>query len=183
MLVEVSKEQFCLILDYCKDFEHFYVTACELAHNLVPNKRFSELANLEDAIRLVGLKYNTDAYIRILEYISFYTTFLTCGNFPTEYELQLKIVKNFNKIFPNMEIISKEYKVSKYRIDILAKEKGTNKHVIFELKKGNSNPNPQLRRYSKFFKDPILIAITEKPLKDSQKENGIIYYTFSDLRI
>ena len=178
----VSKGQFCLILDYCKDYEHFHATACQLAHELISQRRFSELTCLERAIELIGVKYNTNAYINILEHISLYLAFLLHGSRKKEHDYQSEIIGKFNALFPNLDFVSSEYKISNScRIDVLAKEKQNGKDVIIELKTGRNNPTPQLIRYSKYFKAPLLIGITEERLKDSEKEEGIIYYTYSDL--
>lgn len=179
----VSEEQFCLILDYCKDYERFHSVACQLAHDLIFQRRFSELTDLEKAIEIVGSKYKTGAHIYILEHISMYLAFLFHNCAKNERDYQSDIVHKFDTIFPELELVSSERKIpgSSYRADILAKEKNSGRDVIIELKVKRNNPTPQLRKYSKYFKNPLLIGITEECLKDSEREKGIMYYTYADL--
>jgi toxin-antitoxin system, toxin component, bro family len=84
----------------------------------------------------------------------------------TEKQIQDYIIQNFNTIFPNYIFVGKEVCVNKIgKIDILAKDKETNRDVIIEIKKGEQNPNKQLLAYAKGYDNPILIGITNMDKK------------------
>lgn len=98
----------------------------------------------------------------------------------SERDMQKYIIKNFENIFPEYEYLGQEVEVDKIgRIDILAKVKNSDTKVIIELKLGNKNPNTQLLAYAHKYKNPILIAITEKPTK---KIKDIKYLLWSDIK-
>jgi hypothetical protein len=98
----------------------------------------------------------------------------------TERNLRDDLIKNFNDIFPYYEYIQKEYVInSRFKIDIFAKEKQTDKSVIIEIKKKDINPNDQLIKYSNYFEYPILISISEEPIK--QKLNNVKYFVVNYL--
>lgn len=91
------------------------------------------------------------------------------------------LIENFESIdqFKFYKSPIAEYLTQYGRIDILAKE-GASKCII-ELKLGNVNPAEQLIRYSKNFKKAILVAITETPVENKNKD--IKYLTFDELTI
>lgn len=79
-----------------------------------------------------------------------------------EFELQNKIIENWDCCFPNFKFIAKEFILSgdvrhvnrKGRIDILALNKTTNRFVIFELKKDfDVNIRSQAFDYVDYFMD------------------------------
>lgn len=98
----------------------------------------------------------------------------------TEKEIKDNLIQNFNKIFPNWEFIKDEYCIENVGfIDILAKDKETNRYVIIEIKKDETNPNKQLLKYSKDFINPILVGITDMDKK--KYKNNIIYFKTKDI--
>lgn len=148
-------EEYALILDYCKDYENFHLYSCKLANKIIADGNFEELEKLEKAIMMVSLKYDTNACSYILDYISLYNAFVLGGKKmgnESENDLQNKIVKNFDKIFPNYLLIKSEYVIdSKNRIDILAKDIKTQRYVIFELKKAiktQASSSKDMRNFS-----------------------------------
>lgn len=98
----------------------------------------------------------------------------------TEKEIKDNLIQNFNKIFPNWKFIKDEYCIENVGfIDILAKDKETNRYVIIEIKKDETNPNKQLLKYSKDFINPILVGITDMDKK--KYKNNIIYFKTKDI--
>lgn len=98
----------------------------------------------------------------------------------SEKEYVDKLVDNFDEIFPKYRFITTEKIIKNIgRIDIFAEEIETNRAVIIECKKGKQNPTKQLLAYGSGFKNPILIGITEHPIKG--KLNRIIYKTYNEL--
>ena len=98
----------------------------------------------------------------------------------TEKEIKDNLIQNFNKIVPNWEFIKDEYCIENVGfIDILAKDKETNRYVIIEIKKDETNPNKQLLKYSKDFINPILVGITDMDKK--KYKNNIIYFKTKDI--
>ena len=94
----------------------------------------------------------------------------------SEYDLREYIVKNFSKIFPKYKYMNKEVVVENIgRIDILARDKETNRDVIIEIKRDKENPNKQLLAYAKGYDNSILIGITNIDKKFYL--DNIIYYT------
>jgi hypothetical protein len=115
----------------------------------------------------------------LLESIQSYYCYL---NEKSEYNLRKKVIEKFNTLFPNYKLIKQEYTIkNKLRIDILAYDNISKRQVIFELKKGNFNPNKQLSKYAQYFNNPILICISEECVKD--KKDNIKYLLFSELNI
>ena len=98
----------------------------------------------------------------------------------TQREIKDNLIQNFNKIFPNWEFIKDEYCIKNVGfIDILAKDKETNRYVIIEIKKDETNPNKQLLKYSKDFINPILVGITDMDKK--KYKNNIMYFKTKDI--
>ena len=86
--------------------------------------------------------------------------------------------------FPQYNIKAAEMKISQSdndRIDIYAKCKTTHRDVIIEIKMGAKSAHKQLRSYAWEFDEPILINLSEKPVK-TQRE-GIVYLTFDDISL
>jgi len=93
---------------------------------------------------------------------------------------KIKIIDNFDLIFPYYQYIGTEVKTKAGGfIDILAIDKSSKKHVIMELKLGAKNCARQLYGYAVDFEDPVLISITELDVKN--KQNDIIYLTTNEL--
>ncbi len=93
-----------------------------------------------------------------------------------ESDLEDKLIKNWDSIdvLDCYNFVDNQYKLPDLDlIDVLAKEKTTGRDVIIELKKGNKNGYKQLRAYSYFFKNPILVNISEYPV--ISKKEGIVY--------
>lgn len=91
-----------------------------------------------------------------------------------EIEFHKEIVLNFDKIFPNYDFVQSEYPLPDGdRIDILAKEKITERDVIMEIKTEGKSAHKQLRSYAYHFNKPILVNITRK--KVINKREDIIY--------
>lgn len=102
----------------------------------------------------------------------------------TEKDYQNELVLNFGKYFPQYNIKAAEMKISQSdndRIDIYAKCKTTHRDVIIEIKMGAKSAHKQLRSYAWEFDEPILINLSEKPVK-TQRE-GIVYLTFDDIAL
>ena len=93
---------------------------------------------------------------------------------------KLKVIDNFDLIFPYYQYIGTEVKTKAGGfIDILAMDKSSKKDVIIELKIGNKNCARQLYGYAVDFLDPILISITEFDVINKQED--IIYITAKEL--
>lgn len=104
----------------------------------------------------------------------------TEGKKEKELELQHKLVMNFSKSFPNFEYIKSEAKTKAGGfIDILAREKTTNRPVLMELKLGNKNCARQLYGYAVDFENPLLISITQERV--NKQHSDIVYLIFDDL--
>lgn len=84
-------------------------------------------------------------------------------------------------IFPKFAAFQREAVFEGFRTDLLAKKAVSGRHVLFELKSGTEDPTPQLMRYSKHFKDPILIGITGKALPPHKRREGVYYLTYDML--
>lgn len=99
-----------------------------------------------------------------------------------EKDYQNKIINEWSKInqFKNYNFIASEYKIGTGRIDILANCNITNRPIIIELKINKKRPDRQLLCYSTYFKNPILIGISDIKFKNT---NNIIYYTYDELNI
>ena len=101
-----------------------------------------------------------------------------------EKDYQNELTLNFCKYFPQYSIKAAEMKISQSdndRIDIYAKCKTTHRDVIIEIKMGAKSAHKQLRSYAWEFDEPILINLSEKPVK-TQRE-GIVYLTFDDIAL
>lgn len=102
----------------------------------------------------------------------------------SEHYYQNKIIEKFEDVFPKYDYIGKEIKVEKIgRIDILARDKKSGRHVIIECKKGRISAVKQLIAYSQKYKASILISITEDEIPKKNRHPQIKYYTYSELGI
>nr|DAW82340.1 MAG TPA: hydrolase [Bacteriophage sp.] len=89
-----------------------------------------------------------------------------------------EIINNFDKFFPKYKFIKQEVNVKNVgKIDILAKDKESNRVVIIEIKTNKQNPNKQLLAYATGYDNPILVGITNMDKK--YYLDNIIYYPVS----
>ena len=127
-----------------------------------------------EVISIIKSSHKTEEKRSILCYLMDYAlSLLIIEKSYTEANYQDDVINEFNNIFPDYKFIAKEYAIKNGRIDILANCKNSNRPVIIELKLFDKNPAKQLFRYSKDFKNPILVALTENKVKN--KVQGIIY--------
>lgn len=125
-------------------------------------------------ISIVKSSHTTEEKRHILCYLMDYVlSLLIIGERYTESNYQDDVIREFNNIFPEYEFVAKEYTIKNGRVDILAKCKHSDRPVIIELKLFDKNPTRQLFRYSRDFKNPILVALTENKVK--HKVRGIVY--------
>jgi len=96
-----------------------------------------------------------------------------------ESEYQKELERNFNKYFPDY-ILLKNRKISSWICDILAKDMD-GRDIIIELKIKSFNAKRQLLAYGSDFNNPILINISELPVKQSVQHNSIKYLTYKDI--
>ena len=97
-----------------------------------------------------------------------------------EKNLQKIIVDNFNTIFPHYELIGYEVVLKNVgRIDILGREKATDRDVVIEIKVDGHNPNQQLYAYGTHYRNPILIGIVDDSF--SNRIKSITYVNHSEI--
>ena len=98
----------------------------------------------------------------------------------SEKDIQDYLISNWKQsILCDFDFIEKEYEIKGIgRIDILAKEKISNRRVVIEIKKNMKDGFRQLYTYARSFDDPILINISTKKIKT--KRTGIEYLVFDD---
>ena len=163
-----------------KNFEDFFIYINNIK---IKNIYLKEI--IEELKRpIYCLTFNHIAIVLLrdsLEFENFITNkYLIENKKLTEKYLKKYILNNFKKIFPNYTFIKSEYIVKNIgKIDILGKENNTNRDVIIELKIDEKNPNKQLIAYSKNFKNPILIGITN--MKEKYYLDFIKYYTLKEI--
>ncbi|KEZ89284.1 hypothetical protein [Lacrimispora celerecrescens] len=87
----------------------------------------------------------------------------------------------FPDIFPELTLVKREAVFEGFRLDLLAKEPGSGRDVLFEVKLGTADPTPQLLEYAAFFSQPILIGITEKRLLKRREHADVFYFSYSEL--
>ena len=167
-------------LNECKDFKEFFVKVSEYKVLL----DFDELKVLRDVVKTFALEYGVDAIVYLADSITTEMT-IPCKSKDVrksiEADMQKQIINNFRQIFPDFEFVASEKEIRRIgRIDIFAISNG--KAVIIELKAGNKNPNSQLLAYGSKFESPILIGITQYPIEESRKLDGILYFVFDDLK-
>lgn len=163
------------------DFKDFFVQVSKLKVEL--DKKELKILLKELGQDIYYSKFGCEAIIYLKDTVTSEMT-LGCKNVVqnsfSEKEMKKYIIKNFEVIFPKYKYLGQEIKVENIgRIDILAIDKESDRHVIIELKLKNKNPNPQLLAYSKKYKNPVLIAITEEKTKEI---SGVEYFIFSDLK-
>ena len=167
----------CISLSNTSEELKFLKRTLELIEKRTLDKMFPEhTEEVRDSFFEVCRAFSTlfnliDDEIAIIKYFKEYDNELCMQN---------EIADNFNSLFPNYILLEREKRVSNGRIDIFAKDKETGRDVIIELKKScGTNPTKQLKEYSKDFANPILIAITERKVKNRDME-AITYYTYNN---
>ena len=167
----------CIFLSNTSEELKFLKRTLELIEKRTLDKMFPEhTEEVRDSFFEVCRAFSTlfnliDDEIAIIKYFKEYDNELCMQN---------EIADNFNSLFPNYILLEREKRVSNGRIDIFAKDKETGRDVIIELKKScGTNPTKQLKEYSKDFANPILIAITERKVKNRDME-AITYYTYNN---
>lgn len=176
----VSTKDLHEFLSIIDNFEDFFIKVSKLKVNFNRTNLKILLNELDNEIYL--RKFNVASIIYLKDSIVGEMT-LGCKNIInndfSEKEMKQHVIKNFSRIFPNYQYLGQEIEVKNIgRIDILAKDNLSNKHVIIELKLKNKNPNAQLLAYSKKYDNPVLIGITEEKTKEI---NGIKYLLFKNL--
>lgn len=167
-------------LDGCRSFTEFFITVCKI----------KVAADFEDLRRLLSLmdeyipKYGGDAVVYLKDCIQTEIV-LPCKSKEAitqlEKAMQSEIVNNFNTLFPKYTFVCTEKKVGGIgRIDIFAL--CGKRPVIIELKVRSKNPAGQLLAYATKFENPILIGITQKPIREENKIDGIKYMLFDELK-
>lgn len=176
----VSTKDLHEFLSIIDNFEDFFIKVSKLKVNFNRTNLKILLNELDNEIYL--RKFNVASIIYLKDSIVGEMT-LGCKNIInndfSEKEMKQHVIKNFSRIFPNYQYLGQEIEVKNIgRIDILAKDNLSNKHVIIELKLKNKNPNAQLLAYSRKYDNPVLIGITEEKTKEI---NGIKYLLFKNL--
>lgn len=175
----LNEKQVISKLKACKGFEEFFVgvSALKTHMDMRELKQFRKLLEKEE------FGYSSSAIVYLCDCVD--SEICVSAKQPIkleEFRLKKEIIKNFDKLFPKIKIIQEEFVVQGIgRIDILGEEKDTKRPVIFELKIGARSPNQQLFAYAQRFDDPILVGITEEPIRFKAPE--IQYYTYKSLGI
>lgn len=169
-------------------FNYTHEKMISITCNMSANK-LEELRGLSQALKSLDLyiDVNVNSIINLSDMIDMQiglTALSLPNNEISEKEYHKYILDNFNQIFPNYILQESEFKIEGVgRIDILAKDKSTNREFIIELKTKKQNPSKQLLAYSKDFENPILIGITEKEINIKSRIDGILYFTYKELGI
>ncbi len=185
-------EKYLSELIQLKTFEEIFNYTHEKMISITCNmsaSKLEELRGLSQSLKSLDLyiDVNINSIINLADMIDMQiglTTLSLPNNEICEKEYHKYILNNFNQIFPNYILQESEFKIEGIgRIDILAKDKNTNREVIIELKTKKQNPSKQLLAYSKDFENPILIGITEKEINIKSRIDGILYFTYKELGI
>ena len=145
---------------------------------------FDELKVLRDVVKTFAFEYGEDVIVYLADSITTEMV-IPCKSKDVrksiEADMKKQIINNFKQIFPDFEFVASEKEIRRIgRIDIFAMSNG--KAVIIELKAGSKSPNSQLVAYGSKFEKPILIGITQYPIEESRKLDGILYFVFDDLK-
>ena len=172
-------------MDVFDSFEKLFIATCQVMHGPERDPETGRMWKdfLPKVLDIFYEKFNSRAIDYLKDYVYFQKDWWY-GKKPrekSEADYKERIVENFDKIFTNYDLVQSEKDISIGRVDILAKDRASNRDVIIELKVGNKNPTLQLLAYGCKFIDPILIGITEKPLNKESKVDGILYYTYEEL--
>lgn len=167
-------------LNSCNNFEDFFIKVCKLKVEM----EHDELKELLKIMDNYYTNYNPMAIAYLKDCIQTELV-LPCKFKGTinylEKKMQTEIVNNFNSLFPDYIFVCTEKKVDGIgRIDIYAL--CGERPVIIELKACHKNPNGQLLAYATKFEEPILIGITQEPIKQENKVPGIKYLIFDELK-
>ena len=160
-----------------EEFEKLFIMVSEskLTMNSSELKRLRSFIKKEYIRKFEGVVYLLD----MLDLEIIYTFKTENAREYIESKMMSKIIKKWTCIFPEYKFIESEKKVLSGRIDIYGEEKTTNRPVIIELKIDNKNPTNQLIGYSKYFVNPILIGVTQKPV--IKKDKDIEYLLFDEI--
>jgi hypothetical protein len=185
-------EKYLSELQQLKTFEEIF----NYAHEKMISITCDESANRLEALRglsqslknlILYIDVDINSIINLADMIDMQiglTALSLHNNEISEKEYHKYILDNFNQIFPDYILQESEFKIEGVgRIDILAKDKNTDREVIIELKTKKQNPTKQLLAYSKDFENPILIGITEKEINMKSRIEGILYFTYQELGI
>lgn len=157
-------------------------------------KKKNNIEDYDSFINLIDILKDLTVLLECRKGVSFYLTELQASLMRgvvaglkkspgiTEKRYEEILIDNWDKTTLGKEyvIVNSQYLLEDGDfIDILAKDKKSNNHVIIELKKGCKNGYKQLRAYSVFFDNPILINISESDVKIKKK--GIAYFTFDSI--
>lgn len=169
-------------LDSAKDFTEFFINVSE--YRIRSNK--SDLKMMREVLRSFVLKYGSDAITHLMDIVDIEMTLPCNQEVPRKFkekQLQNNLLDNFCYAFPSYDLVGAEIPVNGIgRIDILAKDRETERPVIIELKIGGFNPNKQLLAYASEYENPVLIGVTETKIKPEMRNKDILYFTFLELK-
>lgn len=167
-------------LNTCKDFAEFFIEVCKMKVSMDTN----DLKVLMDVVNGYIGKFNSTAIVYLQDCI-LTERILPCKakeiNKQIEKDMQREVANNFKELFPDYTFQRTEKPVDGIgRIDIFATYK--ERPVILELKVGRKNPNSQLIAYASRFENPILIAINQEPISETNRIPGIKYLIFEEMK-
>lgn len=175
--------EYKILIDFLNNFDDFQDFFVKIESLRMSAKSIEDLELLKKVADVFKLKFNPDAITYLkdsidLEIVCFHRrearTFI-------EKAMQMQIIENFNLFFPKYTFIECEKVLEGIgRIDIYALYEG--RSVIIELKAGAKNPNSQLISYGSKFENPILIGVTEEKIPVNKRIDGILYFTFEELK-
>lgn len=178
----LSDKGFCAKLLDSTGFDTFFIVSQKQIDAL--RKDYERICQAKKEIALCGQQYDARALeymMRQFELLYHYRHRDVVPEEKTEKGMQKYIIKHFGEIFPLYSFVKAEYPIAGVgRVDILARDEH-GRDVVIELKKGRANPTRQLLDYATAFDRPILIGITEAPLSNKSKREGINYLIFTDL--
>lgn len=186
------QEKYLSELLQLNNFEEIFNYTHEKLISIACDENLNKLENLRGlkcALKNLDLyvDINVNSIVNLTDMVDMQkslTALLLPNNDISEKEYHKYILEHFNEIFPDYIFQKSEFIVEGVgRIDILAKDKNTNREVIIELKTKKQNPSKQLLAYSKDFTNPILVGITEKEINIKSRIEGILYFTYEELGI
>lgn len=105
------------------------------------------------------------------------------GRQQSESDMRRSILNHFGSLFPDLEFVKIEKKVSRGRVDIFARQIADKRPVLFELKATSKNPGGQLLEYALDFDNPRLIAISGRAVDITVVLPNIEYYRYENGRL
>lgn len=168
-------------LAQCPTFEAFFSAVCQL--KVAMDRKGLNL--LRESVAEFRTCYSNEAITYLCDCI-LCEKVLPCnsGNQRNsdEKQLQQRIIKSFDSVFPDFVYVADEVPVPNIgRIDILAKDKVSNRDVIIELKVDDKNPTRQLLAYATAYENPILVGVSTRKFLFEGQHNQVRYYTYEDL--